>query len=217
MKKISILFVCFAFLYSLNMSAQTKEHVVLIKTTLGNMKVKLYNETPKHRDNFLKLTKEKYYDSLLFHRIIKNFMIQGGDPLSKRANSSQALGMGGPEYTIPAEFNPKLYHKKGVLASARDGNPAKASNGSQFYIVVGQVWTEEQLNGFENQKGIKYTPVQRKAYTTIGGTPHLDGDYTVFGEVIEGLDVVDKIIGVKTGNADRPVEDVRIISVTVVK
>jgi cyclophilin family peptidyl-prolyl cis-trans isomerase len=217
MKRIFLLVISFSMFFIFNLCSQTKAPVVLIKTTLGDMKVRLYNETPQHRDNFVKLVNQKFYDSLLFHRVIKNFMIQGGDPLSKNAKSDQALGMGSPGYTVPAEFNPKLFHKKGVLAAARDNNPAKASNGSQFYIVQGQAWTSAQLDGFDQQKQTKFTPEQRKVYSTIGGTPHLDGDYTVFGEVIEGLDVLDKIEAVQTGPNDRPVSDVRIISMRILK
>jgi cyclophilin family peptidyl-prolyl cis-trans isomerase len=217
MKKIFLVIMCISIFFVSNLLAQPKEPIVLIKTTLGDIKVKLYNETPKHRDNFLKLVNKKFYDSLLFHRVIKNFMIQGGDPDSKHANSTQALGMGGPGYTIPAEFVSKIYHKKGALATARDGNPKKESNGSQFYIVQGQIISNQQLDQIEQQKHIKYTPEQRKVYTTIGGTPQLDQDYTVFGEVVSGLDVLDKIEAVQTGQSDRPVTDVRIISMTVVK
>ena len=200
-----------------NLFSQTKEPVLLMKTSMGDIKIKLYNETPQHRDNFLKLAKSDFYKDLLFHRVIKNFMIQGGDPESRNAPPEKVIGNGGPGYNIPAEINSKIFHKKGTLASARDNNPKKESNGSQFYIVQGQVWTNDQLDGFEKQLNTKFTPEQRKIYTTIGGTPHLDGNYTVFGEIISGLDVLDKIAAVKTGTADRPVEDVKIISVTVLK
>ena len=170
---------------------QNKEILVQISTTQGNIKVKLYNETPQHRDNFVKLVQEHYYDSLLFHRVINNFMIQGGDPDSKNAAQGQMLGMGGPDYTIPAEILPQLKHKKGALAAARMGdhvNPERASSGSQFYLVQND-----------------------------NGTPHLDGAYTVFGETVEGLDVIDKIAKVKTDRNNRPLEDVRIISMKIVK
>jgi cyclophilin family peptidyl-prolyl cis-trans isomerase len=170
---------------------KTTETVVSLKTTMGEVKIKLYNETPLHRDNFIKLVKEKYYDGLLFHRVINNFMIQGGDPDSKNATAGQRLGMGGPDYTIAAEILPQFTHKKGAVAAARMGdqvNPKKESSGSQFYIVHNN-----------------------------NGTPHLDGAYTVFGEVIEGMDVIDKIATVKTDAADRPVEDVRIISASIEK
>ena len=184
-----------------------KEMLVLIKTKFGNMKVKLYNETPKHRDNFVKLAKEGYYKDLLFHRVMNTFMIQGGDPNSRGAAPGVQLGMGGPGYTVPAEFNQNLIHKKGALAAARMGdqaNPRKESSGSQFYIVQGTVQREQDLQ----RSGIRYTPEQIKTYTSIGGTPFLDMQYTVFGEVIEGLDVIDKIAAVKTQN-DRPLEDVK--------
>ncbi len=187
------------------------EALVRIITDHGNMTVKLYNETPQHRDNFLKLAKEGFYDSLLFHRVIRNFMIQGGDPDSKNARQGQPLGQGGPGYTIPAEIVPGLIHKKGALAAARLGdamNPTKASSGSQFYLVQGRAYSEQEINMFE-QQGHRFTPEQRAAYTTVGGTPHLDNEYTVFGEVIEGLEVIDAIAAVQTAPGDRPVKDVR--------
>jgi cyclophilin family peptidyl-prolyl cis-trans isomerase len=180
---------------------------VLIETDFGNMKVKLYNETPQHRDNFVKLVKEKYYDDLLFHRIIKGFMIQGGDPNSRNAGPDAPLGVGGPGYQIPAEIG--MPHIKGALAAARTNNPEKASSGSQFYIVQGTPQNEKSIDGVAKQKGITYTPEQIKEYTQRGGTPQLDGDYTVFGMVVEGLDVIDKIASVQTGRADRPVQDVK--------
>ena len=187
--------------------AQTK---VRIETPYGDMVVKLYDETPKHRDNFIKLVKEGFYDNLLFHRVIENFMIQGGDPDSKGAPAGKMLGMGDVGYTVPAEFVKGLYHKKGALSAARQGdavNPAKASSGCQFYIVQGQVYPQEMFAMFES-RGLKLNEEQKQLYGTVGGTPHLDGDYTVFGEVIEGLDVIDKIAAVQTDRADRPVEDV---------
>lgn len=187
------------------------EKKIVITTKFGDIKIKLYNETPQHRDNMLKLVSEGYYDGILFHRVIKNFMIQGGDPDSKNAPAGKMLGNGGPSYTIPAEFNPNFFHKKGALAAARTGdqfNPAKASSGSQFYIVQGQVFTEQQLANMAAQMNISFTPQQKAIYTTIGGTPHLDGAYTIFGEVYEGLDIIDKIAAVKTGAGDRPVEDI---------
>lgn len=189
----------------------TPEKLVLITTNLGNMKVKLYNLTPKHRDNFLKLVDQKFYDSLLFHRVIRNFMIQGGDPLSKNAAPGVGLGNGDIGYTIPAEFVDTLYHKKGALCAARTENPAKASSGCQFYIVQGQVMTPEQINMMETQRGLKLSEAQKKAYTTVGGSPWLDGSYTVYGEVVEGLDIIDKIATVKTAPGDRPVENVYIL------
>jgi len=183
---------------------------VCISTIYGDIKIKLYNETPKHRDNFIQLVKTSYFNGTLFHRIIKNFMIQGGDPDSKNADSTAILGNGGPAYTIPAEIlSPKYFHKKGALGAARDNNPAKASSGSQFYIVQGRTFTEEELTAFSQKTGKTLAKEQIDTYKTIGGTPWLDGDYTVFGEVYEGLDVVDKIAAVKTGANDRPVKDVK--------
>jgi peptidyl-prolyl cis-trans isomerase B (cyclophilin B) len=185
------------------------EPIVLISTSYGNMKLKLYNATPQHRDNFVKLARAHFYDSLLFHRVINQFMIQGGDPDSKKAKSGQMLGNGDVGYTIPAEFVDTLFHKKGALAAARTENPAKASSGCQFYIVQGKVWDDNTLNAMETRTGVKYTAAQRNAYKTIGGTPHLDHGYTVYGEIIEGLDVLDKIAAVNVDRGDRPVQDVR--------
>ncbi len=188
------------------------EAVVKIITDFGTMTIKLYNETPLHRDNFLKLAREGFYDSLLFHRVINTFMIQGGDPDSKRAAAGAMLGNGGPGYTVPAEFRPNLIHKKGVLSAARmpdQVNPAKASSGSQFYVVQGKVYTREELQMFEQRMGVKFTQQQIDTYTTVGGTPHLDGGYTVYGEVIDGLKVIDLIAAQKTGPNDRPVNDIR--------
>ncbi|MBO4774454.1 MAG: peptidylprolyl isomerase [Bacteroidales bacterium] len=198
-----------------NGTQNERQIMVTIETNKGTLKVKLYNETPLHRDNFVKLAKEGYFDSLLFHRVIKDFMIQGGDPDSRHASPDQSLGMGGPDYTIPAEFNRNLIHKRGALAAARDNNPQKASSGSQFYIVQGKAWTDGQLDAICRQYGLNYTPQQRNLYRTIGGTPFLDMNYTVFGEVVEGLSVIDKIASVATNREDRPVEDVRILSVRV--
>ncbi|MBP5371760.1 MAG: peptidylprolyl isomerase [Bacteroidales bacterium] len=249
---------------------------VTFETNFGAITVALYNETPLHRDNFVKLAEEHYFDSLLFHRVIDNFMIQAGDPDSKGAPAGKTLGMGGPGYTIPAEFNTKFIHKKGALAAARRGgpqNPKKESSGSQFYIVVGQQVPMEQLDAMVAQKAdqakaeyiqtklyepenkaylnelielqkagdrqnfmakwqefndrykdslttvptFSYTEEQKNTYSTIGGTPHLDMDYTVFGEVIQGLDVVDKIAKVATDRNNRPLEDVIITKVSVEK
>ena len=186
-----------------------KETMVEITTDYGKIKIKLYNETPKHRDNFIKLAKEGFYNGTLFHRIIKGFMIQGGDPQSKDAKQGQMLGSGDVGYKIPAEFVDGLFHKKGALAAARDNNPEMASSGCQFYIVQGKPMTDADLNSMEARSGKKYTPAQRLAYTTAGGTPFLDGAYTVFGEVVEGMDVLDKIANVPCGPADRPVQDVK--------
>jgi cyclophilin family peptidyl-prolyl cis-trans isomerase len=241
-----------------------KDSMVLISTDYGDIKVKLYNATPQHRDNFIKLVEKGFYDSLLFHRIIKSFMIQGGDPVSKNAAAGVMLGNGDVGYTIPAEFNDSLFHKKGALCAARTDNPEMASSGCQFYIVQGKPVIDEELdqtegsinNGFRMQtafqkivnapangslrdkfmrlqqsqkqdsinilikdsimpminaemKPFKYTAHQREIYKQIGGVPHLDQGYTVFGEVVEGLDVVDKIAAVQTAPGDRPVQDVR--------
>jgi len=236
--------------------------LVLIKTDFGEMKVVLYNETPKHRDNFLKLAKAGYFDGLLFHRVIKDFMIQGGDPDTRNAQPGQKLGNGGPGYEIENEINPNILHKKGALAAARQGdqtNPEKKSSGSQFYIVQGVVFPSNNLEALEEegtqrlaqsvmrqlardnddslkfyrqtanrpafeklaaklqsealakakQTPFKLTEAQKQVYTTVGGTPHLDGNYTVFGEVIEGLSVLDSIASQQTGANDRPVSDIK--------
>jgi len=198
---------------------------VLMQTTMGDMVIRLSDSTPLHRDNFLKLVKVGYYDSVLFHRVIKNFMIQGGDPNSKRAEAGKPLGDGSPGYTVPAEFRKTLFHKKGALAAARMGdnvNPTKASSGSQFYIAQGKVFTDAGLDSVETFRlnGRKIPAEQREVYKTIGGTPHLDQGYTVYGEVIKGLDVLDKIAAVQTSRGqdrDRPLEDVRIIKAKLIK
>jgi cyclophilin family peptidyl-prolyl cis-trans isomerase len=182
---------------------------VKISTDFGDMVVKLYNKTPKHRDNFIKLVTEHFFDSLLFHRVISNFMIQGGDPNSKYAAPGAMLGNGDVGYKVPAEFDSTLFHKKGALCAARDGNPEKASSGCQFYIVQGKPVSEPELDNISMRNGFKYTPAQRMTYKMNGGTPFLDNNYTVFGEVESGLEVVDKIAGVQKGQADRPVQDVR--------
>ena len=275
-----ILLICLAFIALTACNAgskrQTNHHMenekrtlVKLETTMGNITVALYNETPKHRDNFIKLVKEGVYDSTLFHRVIKQFMIQAGDPDSKNASDTAMLGSGDVGYTIPAEFNPKFFHKKGVLAAARQGddvNPEKASSGCQFYIVTGRKFTEPQLLGMENkineqreealfdslarqhmkeiykmrkagdnagllelqdtleaqareladkEEKFRFTPEQIKAYSTIGGAPHLDGSYTVFGEVPEGMEVVDNIEIAKTNRADRPIENIRILKASI--
>lgn len=258
-------FILITMLLASNVNAQTKVEkrpLVLIKTDFGDMKVELYNETPKHRDNFLKLVNEGFYNGLLFHRVIKEFMIQGGDPTSRNAKPDQQLGSGGPESKIDNEINAKFLHKKGALAAARAGdqvNPEKKSSGSQFYIVQGVVFPANNIAGLEtkgneklaqsymrqlaqtkndslkiykqsgNQAALtsligrlqneamamvaktpfKLTEEQKKVYTTVGGTPHLDGDYTVFGEVIEGLSVIDSIAAQPKGANDRPVKDIK--------
>jgi cyclophilin family peptidyl-prolyl cis-trans isomerase len=198
---------------------------VLMQTSMGDIVIRLSDSTPLHRDNFLKLVKTGYYDSVLFHRVIKNFMIQGGDPESKHAAAGLPLGNGGPSYQVPAEFRQTLFHKKGVIAAAREGddvNPQKASSGSQFYIVQGKTFTDDQLDNLEKTRlnGYKIPAYQREIYKTIGGTPHLDRSYTVFGEVIEGLDVVDKIADSPTSKGadrDRPLTDVRILKARLIK
>src|SRR4030095_161368 len=198
---------------------------VLIQTTMGDIVIRLSDSTPLHRDNFLKLVKVGFYDSLLFHRVIKDFMIQGGDPNSKSAPAGQPLGNGGPGYTVPAEFRKTLFHKKGVIAAARTGddvNPTKASSGSQFYIAQGRVFTDAGLDSVETYrlKGRKIPPEQRAVYKTIGGIPHLDQGYTVYGKVVKGSDVVDKIAAVQTSWAqdrDRPLQDVIIIKAKLIK
>lgn len=189
--------------------------LVEIQTEYGTMLVELYNSTPKHRDNFLKLAEEGYFDDLLFHRVISGFMIQGGDPQSRNAPAGQQLGMGGPGYQIPAEFVDSLVHTKGALAAARTQNPEKKSSGSQFYIVQGSPITEATLTQIETMKRFHYTPEQRQAYLSVGGTPQLDRDYTVFGHVVKGLDVIDKIAAVETAS-DRPKKDVK-MKVVVIK
>ncbi|HMW65871.1 MAG TPA: peptidylprolyl isomerase [Chitinophagaceae bacterium] len=195
---------------------------VLLETSMGDMVVRLSDSTPLHRDNFLKLVKMGYYDGILFHRVINHFMIQAGDPESKNAEYGKMLGNGGPAYTIPAEFKPGLFHKKGVIAAARDNNPQKASSGSQFYIVQGKVFTDEDLDKVEITRlgGRKIPADQREVYKTLGGTPHLDQNYTVFGELVSGFDVLDKIAAVptnKTTAPDRPETDVKIISASLIK
>ncbi len=258
----------FTFILFTSFYFRIEDPIIIIKTEFGNIKIKLYHQTPKHRDNFIKLVKEHYYDSLLFHRVIKDFMIQGGDPDSKYAKPGERLGKGGPGYTIPAEIVPELIHKRGALAAARESdqvNPQRASSGSQFYIVQGKVYREEELDMLEIRinQNLKYqilgkmmnlpeyawlkhkvdssfksgnpnalndflkkydhlaekelekigkfyfNSYQRNIYTTIGGSPHLDGAYTVFGEVIEGMNVVDSIANQKTDMYNRPLKDIR--------
>ncbi len=194
------------------LSCQTQEKITyaLIETDLGNMKVELYNETPLHRDNFVKLAREGFYDDLLFHRVIKGFMIQGGDPDSRDAQPGAPLGMGGPNFTIPAEIGQP--HFKGTLAGARKPdtvNPKKESNGSQFYIVHGNQITDDFLDIMQTQKNITYNIQQREIYKTDGGYPPLDMEYTVFGRVVEGLEIIDKIAEVQTNPSDRPLTDVK--------
>jgi peptidyl-prolyl cis-trans isomerase B (cyclophilin B) len=198
-------------LFSVGVFAQKKskkDEVITIKTEEGTMRVILFDETPKHKENFLKLTKDKFYDGLLFHRVIDDFMIQGGDPNSRNAKPGDMLGKGDNGYKIPAEFSPKLFHQKGALAAARDNNPAKESSGCQFYIVQGRKWSKNDLNKQAARAARKLTDEQRKVYETIGGTPHLDGSYTVFGQVIDGMEVIDKIGAVEKDERDRPEKNV---------
>lgn len=218
MKKL-LLFVLFFSSLSV-FAAKPKNQYVRVKTEYGECIIKLYNETPLHRDNFLKLAKKGYYNGTLFHRVIKTFMIQGGDPDSRNAKPDSLLGEGGPKYTIPAEFRDSLFHKKGVLAAAREGdlvNPAKASSGSQFYLVQGKIFTDEQLNSLEEKRlKFKIPEWQRQVYKTIGGVPHLDRNYTVYGEIVVGLELVDKIAAMETDKNDRPKQDVK-MEITVLK
>lgn len=191
-------------------SSEKSSELVVIETPYGIMKAKLYDSTPKHKANFEKLVREKYYDDLIFHRVISGFMIQGGDPDSRNASPGVMLGSGGPGYTIDAEIG--KYHFKGALCAARQGdqvNPQKKSSGSQFYIVQGQPVDPGQLQMMNMTKNLPYTQEDIQKYATLGGTPFLDGDYTVFGEVVEGLDIIDKIAAVQTAPGDRPVQDVK--------
>lgn len=198
-----------------------KETMVLISTNMGDIKVKLYDETPKHKANFIKNVEEGKIEGALFHRVINKFMMQGGDPTSINATPQTRLGSGTLEGVplVDAEFNTNFIHKKGALAAARTGgpsNPEKKSSNCQFYIVQGKIETDATLDNLERQKNIKYTDEQREIYKTIGGTAFLDQDYTVFGEVVEGLDIVDKICNAKTAPGDRPLEDVK-MSLKIVK
>ena len=221
---LTVLLSCSGFLFAQD-NEQLEEEImkdptVKMHTNYGDITIKLYNETPQHRDNFLKLVEECFYDSTLFHRVIAGFMRQAGDPDSKNAVPKKQLGAGGPGYTVPAEFRKDLIHKKGALAAARQGdqvNPQKRSSGSQFYIVVGRPWTEDELIMVQQKTVIKYTDEQKKIYETIGGYPFLDREYTVYGEVIEGLDVVDAISVADTNPADRPLQDIVIESVEIVE
>ena len=195
---------------------------VLISTSMGDILIRLSDSTPLHRDNFLKLVKVGFYDGILFHRVIENFMIQAGDPKSKTAAPGVLLGTSDLDYTIPAEFRQTLFHKKGVIAAARTQNPEKASSASQFYITKGRVFREGELDtlSITRLEGRPIPPLYRAAYTTIGGVPHLDQSYTVFGEVIRGLDVIDKISAIPTSkdiDRDRPLEDVKILKAKLVK
>lgn len=207
MKKLTLFFF-FAILY---FHGQSRKPDVIIQTPYGNISIVLYDNTPKHKANFLRLAQEGFYDSLLFHRIIPGFMIQGGDPTSKGAPAKKRLGEGGPGYTIPFEYVPAYFHKRGAVAAARlpdEINPERESSGSQFYIVQGRTFTDAELDQIEKRIRRTFTPEQREIYKTIGGAPHLDGAYTVFGEVIEGIEVVDKIATLPRDKFDRPLVDV---------
>jgi len=209
MKK-PILLIVLLFVTAFTFAKGPKHQYVRISTSYGEVIIRLYNETPQHRDNFIKLVKQGFYNGTLFHRVIQNFMIQGGDPDSKNAKAGTELGNGDLKYTIPAEFKDSLFHKRGVLAAARDDNPAKASSACQFYIVEGKRWTDGKLDTLENTrlKGRKIPTWQREWYKTVGGVPHLDQNYTVYGEVVSGIDMVDRIAAVKKDAKDRPLEDV---------
>lgn len=196
------------------------QSAVKIITSKGDIVVSLYGNTPIHRSNFIRLAKEGFYDSTSFHRVIADFMIQGGDPQSKPSSGSKRVGNGGPGYTLEAELDKGHIHKKGAVAAARQGddvNPQKRSSGSQFYIVVGRKYPRKYLSTFEEKNGVQYTESQKLDYERIGGTPHLDGGYTVFGEVIQGLDIVEEISECKTGRADRPVDPVYILKMEVLE
>ena len=182
---------------------------IKLTTDSGVIVLRLYDGTPKHRDNFIKLATAKFFDSLLFHRVINDFMIQGGDPQSKNAVAGSMLGSGDVGYTIPAEFDTNYFHKKGALAAARTNNPEKASSGCQFYIVQGKKYTEQEIGSMEMQMGTKFSPKKRKSYTAVGGTPFLDTQYTVFGETESGLDVIDKIAKAAGDGNNRPNTDIR--------
>jgi peptidyl-prolyl cis-trans isomerase B (cyclophilin B) len=211
------LIACLVFLSLTVFAAKPKHQFVRISTDKGSCVVLLYNQTPMHRDNFVKITQEGKLSGTLFHRVIKGFMIQGGDPDSKTAKPGQALGDGDWGYTVPAEFRDSLFHKKGVIAAARDDIPSKASSACQFYLAQGKVFTDEQLDLLEQNRLKRKIPTwHREVYKTLGGIPHLDQNYTVFGEVVQGIEMIDTIAAVKTGAADRPVDDVR-MTVTVLK
>ncbi|OLY94657.1 peptidylprolyl isomerase [Cnuella takakiae] len=196
---------------------------VELVTTSGAIRLRLYDATPQHRDNFLQLVKSRFYDSILFHRVIQGFMVQSGDPNSRRAAAGQRLGTGGPGYTLPAEIKPELFHQKGALAAARNGddvNPERRSSASQFYIVQGKTWTDSQMDSLERVRvKRKITQEQRAVYRTTGGTPQLDNQYTIFGYVVKGQDVIDRIAATPVNRqlGDRPAQDVRIVQARLVR
>ncbi len=207
-----LLVFCLLSLGSTAQNRKRKDYVVSVTTDYGPMTLVLYDQTPKHKANFIRLVDQRFYDGLLFHRIIESFMVQGGDPESRTPVAGTALGNGDVGYTVPAEFVPSLFHKKGVLAAARDNNPAKASSGCQFYIVQGRVWDDaglqKQIERIKGANGHVPTPEQQQVYKTVGGTPHLDGNYTVFGQVIDGLSVVDSIAKQPRDERNRPTIDI---------
>jgi cyclophilin family peptidyl-prolyl cis-trans isomerase len=213
MKKISLLLTT---IFVLSASANAQKNKIKIETEYGNIVLMLYDNTPLNTNNMVKMAKEHFYDSTLFHRCIPQFMIQGGDPESKQAKPGQALGMGGLGTTIPAEINDVAYHKRGAVGVARDQTPDKSGSSCQFYLVSGKQFTDAELDNMSKRTGRNYTPEQREMYKTQGGTPHLDGNYTVFGEVIEGMDVVDKIAAEPRDANDRPNKDIRMLKVRVI-
>lgn len=213
MKKIFLTFIA---LIAVTCSFAQK-YKIKIQTEYGDISIMLYDNTPLNTANMVKLAKEHFYDSTLFHRCIPEFVIQGGDPQSKHAKPGQMLGDGDLGYTVPAEINDTDFHKRGALGVARDNTPDKSGSACQFYIVVGKKFTDEQLDDLSKRTGRKYTPEQREIYKTIGGTPHLDGNYTVFGEVTDGMDIVDKIANEPRDRNDRPTKDIRMLKVTVKK
>ena len=213
MKTLFLLFLLLPVI-SVAQNRKRKDYLVTINTQSGTMRLVLYDQTPKHKANFIKLVSQKFYDSLLFHRVIQNFMIQGGDPTSRKAPAGESLGNGDVGYKIPAEIVPTLFHKKGSLAAARDNNPEKASNGCQFYVVQGRVWPDDELLKQVDRSRARapervFTEEQKQTYKTLGGSPHLDGSYTVFGEIIDGLAVVDSIAKRPRDPQDRPKQDIR--------
>lgn len=214
MMKKTILFLSFVLCYTASFA---QKYRATITTNEGKIELVLYDHTPLHRDNFVKLARKHFYDGTLFHRVIPDFMIQGGDPESKNAAPGKMLGNGDVGYRIPAEIKEEYIHKRGVLAAARDNNPDKSSSGCQFYITVGKKLTDAELDMIAKRTGKKYTEAQRELYKTIGGTPHLDGGYTVYGEVTSGMEVVDKIVARPRNNMDRPNEDQRILKLRVKK
>lgn len=222
MKVISnFVFIFFCFFSPYLVAQTSSETIIVFETSKGILKIKLYEETSMHKDNFIKLVNQGFYNGLLFHRTIKNFMIQTGDPKSKGSKPGEPLGTGGPGYTIPAEFYPHLYHKRGAVAAARlsdNVNPNRESSGSQFYVVQGRKYTNEQLTSLEtSNRHIHFSDQQRKDYTTIGGTPELDYSYTVFGEVIDGFSVIDSIAESPTDERNRPLENIIIYKAYVLK